>query len=594
LVNFARISLLMEDQLPDLPSLTGEGSAHDLPKGSTAQVAEWKNSFLERVRRFSLSLWGTYLARIGIREVHLPPITIVISAVGSSKNLGETIGSLLSARYRRLHIAVVALADDTEVAKNIPEHPDVKLRVAQSGTNRSGAIRSVLLRSENPVFAWLEPGDILSGDVLNRVGRAFRRSEQVGGVIVRQEDAPFKRSPDSEIWDFNTLRVKTCSFPAKLFVRRELYWAATKTFAGTDYDCDDWAVALNSSRFSHVQALSGGSYQPAHPEAEGSAEKSRKAESMIDASMWWSERLRWSIRQRLKWQAPHALRPHSSHTKSAGANIANPWIGRSAAFVDLFTPLSGIDHLAGLSPGETIAFLGSYRWSFRNQPALARSIFWDQGTDILILQRTVESNQLQEGAEVEISIEAGKEQEAQTLAAGTAVLLRDLPGELRSHFARDILISTWPLPGRTQETDPTIFGSPFDLLVLSRHLNVFARPLVTLRKAANNLRWGGSLIVGCATFEKGTVDIDWRQSAQFMQSEYALLYSKDALFDAITVAGFEVTRFILLAAQDLSALAKPDRTRQQLRTIGTALGGDPNRAQFGSGYYMLLLCRRNF
>src|SRR4029077_16107024 len=98
--------------------------------------------------------------------------------------------------------------------------------------------------------------------------------------------------------DFAFLSAQDISFPVKIFVRREFFWGATKTFAGTDYDFNDWAAALNTARFSEVRLLAGGFHEPASIREKPSVEESQRVKSKINAKMWWTERVRQAVRLR--------------------------------------------------------------------------------------------------------------------------------------------------------------------------------------------------------------------------------------------------------------------------------------------------------
>jgi len=557
-----------------------------------------KSTTLNKVERFSFSVWGAYLWLKGIREENLPSITIVIPVASGTGNLGETIQSLLASQYRRLHVAVVGLDQDREVIGSLLEHPEIKFFKARPETTAPEAIRSVLLRSVDPVFAWLEPGDRLSADIPNRIGKMFRLSRRIGGVIVRNEgSSPDRSSSSGTACDFDFLQAQDSTFSAKIFVRRESFWAATKIFAGTDYDCNDWAVALNSARFFQIESLPSGYYRFSTRDFDVGEEQCRHIKSKVDASIWRTERFRRSIRKQVRGYFCRLARLSQHVAFRCRIIPARASTDRRVRRAELYVPPSWTENLIGFSPGETISFLGSYRWSLIGQTCMSRSVFLDRMTKILILRDATESCDNGEPSEiVATDIGSGIGQRVQTLTRGSAILLQKMSELARGHFSPDLRVSSFSASSGPQGAgrEIPISKTPVDFLILSQNLNVFSCPLVVLRQAANRLLWSGSLVVGCAAFARQTLKTDCQRSAWLMQPDFQILYSQKALFSLLEVAGLKITRLITLTDEEIANLAMdPALAQREL----TKLGRRFFRARANkraSGNYLLLMCQRTF
>jgi hypothetical protein len=464
---------------------------------------------LEKAKRFLLFVWGISLRMQGIREENLPPMTIVIPA-GATGKVSETIRSLLGSQYRQLRI-VAAGSFDQQLADRTGDRPAVRILETKSEGSRAQTIRSVLLPSVDPVFAWLEPGETLSFDTLNRVGRIFRGNGRVGGVVVQDKTAPLDQSsiPETE-WEFESLGANDSGFSGKLFVRRECFWAAVKIFAGTDYDCNDWAVAMNTARFHRVKSIAGGYHRISGAHLNGDEEQNRNIRARVDASVWPTERLRQSIRKWLRrlcgqiadlslgfgtWFARRAI--------DASTNECGPWI-------DCYVPPLWVKDLAGFSPGEAIALLGCYRRSFGDQAQEIRSVYLDRTTGILALRSgsadlpeevltKLGASPYQEYGErngiVVVDVGSEMERQAEKLAKGLENLLQKVPELARTLLGDHLRISvSSDSPGRRREIEGLEYGA--DLVILPRLLNVFPRPLIALRQSVNSLVCG-SLVAGC-------------------------------------------------------------------------------------------------
>jgi hypothetical protein len=567
----------------------------------------------ERSRRISLFFYNVYLRLKGIRDENLPSITIVIPVISGSGNLSETIQSLLASRYRRLQVVVVGVAKDQQVAESLPEHSSIKFSEAGPVATAPQAIRSILLRSVDPVFAWLRPGDRLSAGTLNRVGRIFRRSRRIGGVIVRNESS--EQSLDSRTeYDFDFLQTQDSTFSAKLFVRRECFWAATKVFAGTEYDCDNWAVALNTARFFRIESLPGG-YFGRVGDDDGEGGRTQNIRSKLDASVWRTERLRRAIRKRMSRGTP------GTHGNAGNAGKGGPGI-------DCYVPPLWVKELAGFSPGEMIAFLGCYWGSAGDHGQTIRSVYLDRTTGILALRsgsadlpdEALAKSGLSEEALAKLGlseevlaklgasphqeygewngtvvVDAGSEMErlAEKLAKGSEILLQKVP-ELAKAFLGDhlqISVSS-DSPGRSGEIESFEHGA--DLVILPRLLNVFPSPLIVLRQNVNSLTWGGSLVAGCVAFPRRQLQRDWQKSAWLSRPDFQILYSDEAVFRLLEVAGLKVTRCIRLSDEEVvSFSADSERAPAELASFG-------RRLFQASGYHrtfgtlLFLLCRRSF
>jgi hypothetical protein len=550
----------------------------------------------ERSRRISLFFYNVHLQLKGIRDENLPSITIVIPVTSGSGNLSETIQSLLASRYRRLQVVVVGVAKDQQVAESLPDHSSIKFSEAGPVATAPQAIRSILLRSVDPVFAWLRPGDRLSADTLNRVGRIFRRSRRIGGVIVRNESS--EQSLDSRTeYNFDFLQTQDSTFSAKLFVRRECFWAATKVFAGTDFDCDDWAVAFNSARFFRIESLPGGYFGSTGDDDGDEPERTQNIRSKIDASVWRTERLRRAVDKRLKrlfrglsWLGQRLVLQSRLTRLTTFAN--QPGQG-----VDLYVPPTWVENLVGFSPGETIAFLGSYRAAPASQPPMARYIFWDRTTDILILQEPAECTEGHQGSDtVEINVNSETQRRFQALTSGSAKLLQEIPGLARTYNTPELRVSSFPISSDRREASPEIpiSRAVFDFLVLSQSLNSFSRPLIVLREAVNTLLWDASLVIGCAVFDRGRPKTDWQKSAWLMQPNFRILYSRNALFRLLQVAGLNIIRSIALTDEEIADLAtEVTPAKEAMTRIGQRLFRI-RANQRATGNYLLLVCQRTY
>jgi hypothetical protein len=415
-------------------------------------------------------------------------------------------------------------------------------------------------------------------------------------VIVRNESS--EQSLDSRIeYDFDFLQTQDSTFSAKLFVRRECFWAATKVFTGTDFDCDDWSVALNSARFFRIESLPGGYFGSTGGDDDGDPERTQNIRSKIDASVWRTERFRRSANKRLtrlfrrlSWFGRRlALR---SHLTRATAFANQPGQG-----VDLYVPPTWVENLIGFSPGETIASLGSYRSAPASQTPMVRNIFRDRTTDILILREPAEFAEDHQGSDtVEINVNSQMERRFQALTSGSAKLLQEIPGLARTYITPKLRVSSFPISSDRREASPEILISraAFDFLVLSQSLNSFSRPLIVLREAVNNLLWDASLVIGCAVFDRGRLKTDWQKSAWLMRPDFQILYSRNALFRLLEVAGLNIIRCIALTDEEIADLAaEVTPAKEAMTKIGPRLFR-VRANQRATGNYLLLVCQRTY
>ena len=556
------------------------------------------DSLLEKVKRLSYFVCDAYLGIQGIHDVLLPSITVVIPVAGRIEGLVETIESLLSARYSGLCISVVGLKDMAKIVEKLPRHPSIKFFEAPSGATAPEAIRPMLLWAPSPIIAWLEPGNTFSSNVLYRVGDIFR-GKRAGAVLVPKHESLTEGVPShAGNLDFEFLSAQNSTFPVKIFVDRERFWAAAKTFAGTNYDCNDWAVALNTARFSRVQLLANGYYRPAHGVDSLSTDECQKIKATISAQMWWTERLRQSVWRRCVNAFDRLASWHLKDNKRF--EQLHPVKGVRMLVPPVFT-----GDLAGFSSGEAIEFLGTNKWLFATP--ITRSVYFDRETEVLIFLQPGDSNHSQNGsAPTELKVSPGEERHTQALAQGTTNLLyglfEPLRGQLGGHIEASVFSITKPLQAaesfvigpRTsdQTTEP---NGLFDLLVMERPLNTSLRPHVILRRVANQLKWNGWLVFGCTIFDFRTLDENWSRSASIMQPDHELCFSAKALGDLLRVAGFTPRHVLGLTPSQVEDFAWEATTRaERVHDLVQTLFQTAPENGFKKSGLVILTCQRMF
>jgi hypothetical protein len=398
------------------------------------------------------------------------------------------------------------------------------------------------------------------------------------------------------------LRASGSSFSGKLFLRRECFWAATEVFAGTDYDCNDWAVALNTARFYQVKSIPGGYQRSDGPPFDGGEAQNREIRARIDASIWPTEQLRRSIRKRVRryfCQVVDLSREFVARFSRRPAEVE-----RGPA-VDCYVPPPWVRDLIGFSPGEMIALLGCYRRSLVGKPQEIRSVYLDRTTGILVLRDdgggSAEASPYQSWAHDcgerrgIVVVDAGLEMErrAEKLAKGSESLLGKVPELARACLGDHLRISvSSDSPGRSGEIES--FEQDADLVILPRLLNVFPRPLTALRRSVNSLIWGGSLVAGCVAVPRRQLEIDWQKSAWLSHPGFQILYSDDAVFRLLEVAGLKVTWCIRLNDEEVVSFSvDSERAAGELASFGRLLfqASGYNRT-FGT--LLFLVCKKSF
>jgi hypothetical protein len=588
----------MEDRSRNLPDIQETARSMQGQALMGVHSASSIDRFLEKVKRLSFFVCDAYLSIQGIHDVLLPSITIVIPVTGRTEALVGTIESLLSARYSGLCISIVGLKDMAKIVEKLPRHPSIKFFEAPSGATVPEAIRPMLLWAPSPIIAWLEPGDTFSSNVLYRVGDIFR-GKRAGAVLVPKHESLTEGVPShAGNLDFGFLSTQNSSFPAKIFVDRERFWAAAKTFAGTNYDCNDWAVALNTARFSRVQLLADGYYQSADSVENFSIGESQKIKARISAQMWWTERLRQSV---WRWRVKAFDRLASWRLKcNKRFEQRHPVKGVRMLVPPVFT-----GDLAGFSSGEAIEFLGTYQWLVATP--IARSVYFDRETEVLIFLQPGDSNHNQNGsAPTEVKVSPGEERHTQALAQGTTNLLHGLfeplRGQLGGHIEASVFSITKPLQAaesfvigpRTsdQTTEPNAL---FDLLVMEQPLNTSLRPHAVLRRAANQLKWNGWLVFGCTIFDFQTLNENWSRSASMMQPDHELCFSAKALGDLLQVAGFTPHHVLGLTPSQVEDFAWEATTRaERVHDLAQTLFQTAPENGFKKGGLVILACQRTF
>jgi hypothetical protein len=561
--------------------------------------ASLTDRFLEKARRLSLSVCDAYLNIQGIRDVRLPSITIVIPVTEKTEKLTRTIESLLSAQYTRLCISLVGLEGTTKIFERLPRHRSIKFFEAPAGATMTEGIRPMLLWADSPIIAWLEPGQTFTPNVLHRVGDIFRQS-RVGGVLVPEEKTfVAQQAASTSNLDFGFLFAQDPSFPATIFVRRKVFWGAAKTFAGTDYDCNDWSVALNTARFFEVRLLAGGFYRSGGSPKNPPVKERQKIRARITADMWWTERVRQSARRRcVRMFNRFASLSLQNKETSARPQQQGNWL-------QMRVPPILTESLAGFSTGERMEFLGAYRWSFATP--ITRKVFFDCANELLIFQQLSQENQIQDGLEiVERKVSSEKERCAQAFARGATNLLRGLLKPLGEQVGDHIRVSVFPTAKQNQTIDsltprPEREGFEirkpnelFDLLIVDQPLNSSLRPHRLLRHAANHLTWGGWLIAGCTIFEIETLNADWCESTAMMQSGHEVVFTRKSLGDLLQVAGFTATHVLGLTQPEPEIYAlESSATNARLCALAQRLFQTAVKNTAGENY-LLLACQRTF
>jgi len=586
----------MEDDSEHSPEMlnTARGIHERAPEGIL--FASWVDKFLERGKRLSFSICDAYLSILGIRDVRLPSITIAIPVAGEMQRLGKTVESLLSSRYRGLHISLIGLEGTAKIVETLTRHSSIKFFGAASGATIAEAIRPILLWAGSPIVAWLEPGDTLSPNALFRVGENFRRRHRVGCVLVPEKDtlASLSACHGTDL-DFVFLMAQNLSFAAKIFVSREHFWAAAKIFAGTDYDCNDWAVALNTARFSKVQILSDESYMPDQKKEDALLEQSREVKAKITARMWWTERVRQLVWQRCVG-AFDSIDTWGRQQKKKSEKLGKR--------VQVSVPPFFTDVLTGFSSGEAIEFVGTYRWLLATP--VTRSVYFDRNTELLILQQPSQSNHHRNGSDViDVELDSAQGRSAQAFADGVRNLLQGLSSSLRREpgdhvrasifqMEKPVKVSERPASSAHSENQIPEPDSFFDLLVMEHSLNNSLRPHIVLRSAANHLKWRGWLILGCVAFDTLKLQTNWPESVLITQFRHELVFSKKALENLLRLAGFAPRHLLALTEAQVEAFSsKPSTSGNEFHALAREFfqAGSESSATEG---FLLLACQRTF
>jgi hypothetical protein len=577
----------MEDDLRPAPTTLAPAGERPAEGSQDNRSASLIDRVLQRAQHLSYSVCDLYLRLRGIHDDLPPSIIVAIPVVDETKKLTRTIESLLSAQYVGLGISLVGPRTAANMVDSFPRALNIQFVEAQQGTSTRQSIRAVLMAATSPMVAWLNPGDTLMPAVLHRVGEISRRNRRIGCVLVSKEARRGGQwSAAGRPLDFASLWAQDFSLPAKVFVRRELFWGATRTFAGTDYDFNDWAVALNTARFSRVRVLAGGFYESAGTPEIRPPEESQKIKSTMNAQMWCVERVRHRF-----FGGLHRLAGRSPEN---GRGTESPSPNRS----DTLAPPAFVESLAGLYAGEHIELLGSYRWSFAEQPLMARSIFFDQANELLAFRQLTGQEQYQNGSEVvELAASPEKEQRSRALAQRLINLLSGLPEQLREEFGESLRTSFFPLadPSAAPPT-PDQVRTPeplFDFVVIERALNVSLRPHVLLRAAANRLKWEGWLIFACTVFDVQPIRDSWPETA-FMAPDYQLAFSRKSLGNLLDLAGFAPRHVLGLADSQVENLGPKliGGTGRLGQLVHKLFQADANFATQES--YLFLACQRRF
>jgi hypothetical protein len=613
----------VDDSLHKVVETLEAGRPNQREQTARPRFSSLGNWILETVRRSLLNFCDAYFWLHGFREVQLPSITIVIPVADQTEKLAETIKSLLAARYNELYVSVVWLEPRRASIQGELEHPNIQFYGANPGATKVEAIRQILVQTGTPVFAWLEPGDTITPDVLQQIGKLFLRSPRLGGVLVPKQQL-FAPQAAPQLVNFSFLWAQNSSLPVKLFVRREYEWAAGKTFAGTDYDCDDWAVALNTSRFSRVKTISNGFWFPGRSSSHTASTESDQVRSKISAVMWCTERLRRSALQRFVEVStlPSESKPEF-HGKSARSSSADH-SDRSKEWMDGLVPSALSESLVGFYAGEESEFQGAYRWYFANRESIIRRIFYYPKAEISIFEFLSKSDHQQTRARIlDVHVDPEHERRAKMQAKGAANLLAALPQALRvkvgnngraaifqsptqlAPFTHSGGVCQQSHPSRSTHTTPDSTKSQqegfdvikseqlFDILVLQQSLNTLQKPWVVLRNAANHLKWGGWLVIGCTAFVAAPpLSVGWQVSPSVLSADCQMIFSQRALVDLVQLAGFRTNRLIGLSEGQLEyfALSPPETSDWIGAVVPTFFQSSENRSTKES--YVLLVCQR--
>jgi hypothetical protein len=614
----------MEQRLQESRKTVPSESVQLGPEIARPRFSSLENWILRKTRRFLFNLCDGYFWFHGFREIQFPSVTIILPVAGRTERLAETIKSLLAARYSELYIAVVWLGRREESFEEESEHPNIRFYTAKPGVTKAEAIREILFRTAASVFAWLEAGDGITPNVLEQVGKLFLESPKLSGVLVPELHFPTAQSVPKSI-DFSFLWTQSFSFGIKLFARRECLWGAGEAFAGTDYDCNDWAVALNSSRFSKIKMISDGFWVAGQSTPDATSTEGDLIRLKIGGSMWWTERLRRSAVERLV-RVITSLYPSKSKTGNKA---------EESSFVSAFrlskdcenSPSSSVltESLLGFSAGVESEFRGSYQWCFADREPIARKVFSYRKTGTLLFEpiTIAESNQAR-GETLKIQVDAVQERSAILRAKGVGNLIAALPEALEAQLRRKVRIAPVSLPTHNppgvssaeafdrrieprqwitaacpppdpEQADSQIIGleSPFDILVLQRSLDTVQKPLTVFRNAANYLKRDGWLIVACSTYITDPF-ADWQRPKPILSTDCKMIFSQNALIDLVRVAGFETKRLIGLSDKELENFgSKIANAFDWIRTVGSTLF-DAGQDRISSETYVLLACQRKF
>jgi hypothetical protein len=142
---------------------------------------------------------------------------------------------------------------------------------------------------------------------------------------------------------------------------------------------------------------------------------------------------------------------------------------------------------------------------------------------------------------------------------------------------------------------PVEFNPLFDLLIIEQPLSMSRRPHVLLRRAANQLKCSGWLIIGCTIFDFQTLDENWPRSASLVQPDHELCFSAKALGDLLQVAGFTPRHVLGLTQSQVKDFAWESTTRaERIRDLAQTLFQTAPENGLKKSCLVILACQRVF